>query len=172
MPSDQMNHSCYNWTTGGMERYHERQLPVRVQETASHRPYHMPETPAAFSSQVVRSTTPSTWYAPCSSSTSRAGDYFQSPSDSVDFHWSNQVTIIICKWICYTVIIFGYLNLTSDRKGSEKSRPTPKSRGQTVLIRNFEKISRVAKMLFCLCGVKCFSPLRGSSSKTTQSTLI
>ena len=155
MPSDQMNHSCYNWTTGGMERCHERQLPVRVQETASHRSYHMPETPAAFSSQVVRSTTPSTYYAPCSSSTSlsRGGDYSQSPADVMAFHWrSNQVTIIICKWICYTVIISGYLNLTSDRRGSEKSRPTPKLiRGQTVLIRNFEKISKELPRCYFVC---------------------
>ena len=100
MPSDQMNYSGYNWTTGGMERCHERQLPVRVQETASHRPYNIPETPAEFSSsQVVRSATQSTWYAPCSSSTSlsRVGDFSQSPADVMDFHWSNQVTIIICK---------------------------------------------------------------------------
>ena len=103
MPSDQMNHSCYNWTTGGMERCHERQLPVRVQETASHRPCYtcIPETPAGLSSsQVVRSTTPSTYsIAPCSSSASlsRVGDYSQSPADVLDFHWSNQVTIIICK---------------------------------------------------------------------------
>ena len=97
MPSDQMNHSCYNWTTGGVERCHERQLPVRVQETASHRPYHMPETPAAFSSQVVRSATPSSWYAPCSSPASRVGGYSQSPADVMALHWSNQVTIIIYK---------------------------------------------------------------------------
>ena len=99
MPSDHMNYSGYNWATGGMERCHERQLPVRVQETASHRPYYIREAPAEFSSQVVRSATPSTWYAPCSSSTSlsRAGDYSQSPAQLMDFHWSNQVTIIIYK---------------------------------------------------------------------------
>ena len=62
MPSDQMNHSCYNWTTGGMERCHERQLPLRVQETASRGAYYIPETPAGLisSSQLVRSATPST----------------------------------------------------------------------------------------------------------------
>ena len=97
MPSDQMNYSGYNWTTGGMERCHERQLPVRVQETASHRPYYIPETPAEFSSQVVRSATPSTWYAPCSSSVSRVGDYSQSPAELMVFNGSNQVTIIMYK---------------------------------------------------------------------------
>ena len=100
MPSDQMNDSCYNWTTEGMERCHERQLPLRVQETASHRPYYIPEAPAALSSsQVVRSAASSTWYAPCSSSTSlsRAGDYSPSPAELMDFHWSNQVTIFIYK---------------------------------------------------------------------------
>ena len=97
MPSDQMNYSGYNWTTGGMERCHERQLPVRVQETASHRPYYIPETPAEFSSQVVRSATPSTWYAPCSSSASRVGDYSQSPAELMVFNGSNQVTIIMYK---------------------------------------------------------------------------
>ena len=98
MPSDQMNHSCCNWMTGGMERCHERQLPVRVQETASHRPYYIPETPAEFSSQVVRSATPSTYYAPNRASTSLSrvdSDYSQSPSELMDFHRSNQVTIII-----------------------------------------------------------------------------
>ena len=63
-------------------------------ETASCRPYYLPETPAEFSSsQVVGTATPSTWYAPCSSSASRVGYYSQSPSDSMDFHRSNQVTI-------------------------------------------------------------------------------
>ena len=63
-------------------------------ETASCRPYYLPETPAEFfSSQVVRSATPSTWYAPCSSSASRVGGYSQSPSDLMDFHRGNQVTI-------------------------------------------------------------------------------
>ena len=100
MPSDQMNHSCYNWTTVGMERCHERQLPVRVQETASHRPDYLPETPAALSSsQAFRSPTPSTWYVPCSSLTSlsRVGDYSQSPADLMDFHRRDQVTIVIYK---------------------------------------------------------------------------
>ena len=100
MPSDQMNHSCYNWTTGGMERCHERQLPVGVQETASHRSYYMPKAAAGFSSsQAFRSPTPSTWYAPCSSSTSlsRVGDYLQSPADLMDYHKRDQVTIVICK---------------------------------------------------------------------------
>jgi len=67
-------------------------------ETASCRPYYLPETPAAFfSSQVVRRATRSTWYAPCSSSASlsRVGDYSQSPADLMDYHRSNQVTIII-----------------------------------------------------------------------------
>ena len=63
-------------------------------ETASCRPYYPPETPAEFSSsQVVRSATPSTWYAPCSSSASRVGEHSQSPSDLMDFHKGNQVTI-------------------------------------------------------------------------------
>lgn len=99
MPNDQVNHySMYKWTTGGMERGHESQVPVRVQETASCRPYHIPETPAAFSSsQVIRSATPSTLYAPCSSSTSLSRAYSQSPSNLMDFHRSNQVAIIICK---------------------------------------------------------------------------
>ena len=62
-------------------------------ETASCRPYYLPETPAELSSsQVVRSATPSTWYAPCSSSASRVGDYSQSPADVMDFHKSNEVT--------------------------------------------------------------------------------
>ena len=70
-------------------------------ETASCRPYYLPETPAEFSSsQVVRSATPSTWYAPCSSSTSRVGDYSQSPSDSRDFHRGNQVTITTNSKLC------------------------------------------------------------------------
>ena len=61
-------------------------------ETASCRPYYLPQTPAEFSSsQVVRSATTSTWYAPCSSSTSRVGDYSQSPADVMDFHKSNKV---------------------------------------------------------------------------------
>ena len=63
-------------------------------ETASCRPYYLPETPAELSSsQVVRSATPSTWYAPCSSSASlsRAGDNSQSPADVMDFHKSNEV---------------------------------------------------------------------------------
>ena len=65
-------------------------------ETASCRPYYVPETPAEFSSsQVVRSATPSTWYAPCSSSASKVCDYPQSPSDLMDFHRSNQVTITL-----------------------------------------------------------------------------
>ena len=64
-------------------------------ETASCRPYCLPETPADFSSsQVVRSATPSTWYAPCSSSTSRVGGYSQSPSDLMDFHRDNQQVTI------------------------------------------------------------------------------
>jgi len=66
-------------------------------ETASCRPYSSPETPAAFSSsQVVRSATPSTWYAPSSpsaASLSRVGHYSQSPADSMDSHNSqNEVT--------------------------------------------------------------------------------
>ena len=61
-------------------------------ETASCRPYYLPQTPADFSSsQVVRSATPSTWYAPYRASTSRVGDYSQSPSDVMDFHKSNEV---------------------------------------------------------------------------------
>ena len=65
-------------------------------ETTSCRPYYLPETPAKFySSQVLRSATPSTWYAPCSSSLSRAGDYLQSPSDLMDFHRGNQVHVTI-----------------------------------------------------------------------------
>jgi len=62
-------------------------------ETSSCRPYYLPETPAAASSsQVVRRrATPSTWYAPCSSSASRVGDYSQSPADLMDFHRSNEV---------------------------------------------------------------------------------
>ena len=65
-------------------------------ETASCRPYYLPETPAALpSSQVVRSATTSTWYAPCSSSASRVGDYSQSPAELMVFNGSNQVTIII-----------------------------------------------------------------------------
>ena len=67
-------------------------------ETASCRPYYLPETPAAFSSsQVVRSATPSTWYAPSSSSASlsRVDNYSQSPADLMDFHKSNEVTVII-----------------------------------------------------------------------------
>ena len=68
-------------------------------ETASCRPYYLPETPAEFSSsQVVRSTTSSTYYAPSRASTSlsRVGsDYSLSPSELMDFHRSNQVTIII-----------------------------------------------------------------------------
>ena len=61
-------------------------------ETASCRPYYLPETPADFSlSQVDRSATPSTYYAPCSSSTSTVGDYSQSPSDFLDFLKSNEV---------------------------------------------------------------------------------
>jgi len=61
-------------------------------ETASCRPYYLPETPAAFSSsQVVRRATPSTLDAPCSSSTSRVGDYSQSPADLMDFHKGNEV---------------------------------------------------------------------------------
>ena len=65
-------------------------------ETASCRPYYLPETPADFSSsQVVRSATPSTSYAPCSSSASRVGDNSQSPSDLMDFHRSNQVAITL-----------------------------------------------------------------------------
>ena len=50
-------------------------------ETASCRPYYLPETPAGF------------WYAPCRASTSRVSDYSQSPSDLIDFRMSNQVTI-------------------------------------------------------------------------------
>ena len=68
-------------------------------ETASCRPYYLPETPADLSSsRLVRSATPSTYYAPNRASTSvpRGGsDYSQSPSELVDFHRSNQVTIII-----------------------------------------------------------------------------
>ena len=65
-------------------------------ETASCRPYYLPETPAEFSSsQVVISATPSTWSAPCRSSASRVRDYSQSPSDLMDFHRSNQVTITL-----------------------------------------------------------------------------
>ena len=65
-------------------------------ETASCRPYYLPETPAEFSSsQVVRSATPSTWYVPCSSSTSRVGDYSQSSSDLMDFHRGDQVHVTI-----------------------------------------------------------------------------
>ena len=70
-------------------------------ETASCRPYYLPETPADLSSSqvhVVRSATPSTYYAPnrASTSLSRVGsDYSQSPSELMDFHMSNQVTIII-----------------------------------------------------------------------------
>ena len=65
-------------------------------ETASCRPYYLPETPAEFSSsQEVISATTSTWYAPCSSSASRVRDYSQSPSDLMDFHRSNQVTITL-----------------------------------------------------------------------------
>jgi len=66
-------------------------------ETASCRPYYLPETPAAFSSsQGVRSATwtPSTWYAPCSSSASRVGDYSQSPADLMDCHKGNKVHVI------------------------------------------------------------------------------
>ena len=65
-------------------------------ETASCRPNYLLETPAGFSSsQVVRSATPSTRYAPCSSSASRVGRDSQSPADLMDSHKSNQVTIII-----------------------------------------------------------------------------
>ena len=67
-------------------------------ETASCRPYYLPETPAEFSSsQVVRSATSSTYYAPSRASASRVGDCSQSPSDLKEFHRStcNQVTITL-----------------------------------------------------------------------------
>ena len=65
-------------------------------ETASCRPYYLPETPAGFSSsQIDRSAASSTWYAPDRASTSRVSDYSQSPSDLMDFHRSNQVTITL-----------------------------------------------------------------------------
>ena len=68
-------------------------------ETASCRPYYLPETPADLSSsQVVRSATPSTYYAPNRASTSLSrvdSDYSQSPSELMDFLRSDQVTIII-----------------------------------------------------------------------------
>ena len=56
-------------------------------ETASCRPYYLPETPADFSSsQVVRSATSSS-----AASLSRVGDYSRSPEDLMDFHKSNEV---------------------------------------------------------------------------------
>ena len=65
-------------------------------ETASCRPYYLPETPAdSSSSQVVRSATPSTSYAPCRASTLRVGDYSQSPSD-----------LHLFKTFVYHVILF------------------------------------------------------------------
>ena len=89
-------------------------------ETASCRPNYLLETPAAFpSSQVVRSATPSTWYAPCSSSASRVCGDSQSPADLMDSPKSNQVTIIMyyyLRHIIYPVFLFDvYFDLISCR---------------------------------------------------------
>ena len=94
MLSDQMNQYCYKWTTEGNKRTSGESTASDSSETASCRPYYLPETPAGFSSsQIVIPAIPSTWYAPCSSSASRVGDYSQSP-ELMDFYRNNQVTII------------------------------------------------------------------------------